>query len=107
MTFFPILWTFTFLCRSCVTSEAILALQSEVSRLKKDLEVGLVQLPHLAQKMDYLTSKYRQERQERRSRTRTYQSPACNRWDSDHHGQWMKDGHFVRCYHVDSDMYYI
>lgn len=66
--------------RSCsCNSEAILALQSEVSRLKKDLEVGLVQLPHLAQKMDYLTSKYRQERQERRSRTRTYQSPACNR----------------------------
>ncbi|XP_063318562.1 microtubule organization protein AKNA [Pelmatolapia mariae] len=65
--------------RSCsCNSEAILALQSEVSRLKKDLEVGLVQLPHLAQKMDYLTSKYRQERQERRSRTRTYQSPACN-----------------------------
>nr|XP_012772156.2 protein AKNAD1 isoform X4 [Maylandia zebra] len=66
--------------RSCsCNSEAILALQSEVSRLKKDLEVGLVQLPHLAQKMDYLTSKYRQERQEHRSRTRTYQSPACNR----------------------------
>ncbi|XP_058484604.1 uncharacterized protein LOC131459140 isoform X3 [Solea solea] len=51
-------------------SEAILALQSEVSRLKKELEEGLVQLPHLAQKMDYLTSKYRQDRQERRSKTR-------------------------------------
>ncbi|XP_069367950.1 microtubule organization protein AKNA isoform X2 [Paralichthys olivaceus] len=54
---------------SC-NSEAILALQSEVSRLKKDLEEGLVQLPHLAQKMDYLTSKYRRDRQERRSKTR-------------------------------------
>ncbi|KAG7525889.1 hypothetical protein JOB18_033239 [Solea senegalensis] len=54
---------------SC-NSEAILALQSEVSRLKEELEEGLVQLPHLAQKMDYLTSKYRQDRQERRSKTR-------------------------------------
>ncbi|XP_055359565.1 protein AKNAD1-like isoform X3 [Betta splendens] len=54
---------------SC-NSEAILALQSEVSRLKKDLEEGLVQLPHLAQKMDYLTSKYKQGRQERRSKPR-------------------------------------
>ncbi|XP_030607063.1 uncharacterized protein aknad1 isoform X3 [Archocentrus centrarchus] len=62
---------------SC-NSEAILALQSEVSRLKKDLEMGLVQLPHLAQKMDYLTSKYREECQEHRSKTRTFQSPACN-----------------------------
>ncbi|XP_033507272.2 uncharacterized protein aknad1 [Epinephelus lanceolatus] len=61
-------------------SEAILALQSEVSRLKKDLEEGLVQLPHLAQKMDYLTSKYRQERQERRSKTRsrTHHRSGCN-----------------------------
>ncbi|XP_074544743.1 uncharacterized protein aknad1 [Halichoeres trimaculatus] len=55
---------------SC-NSEAILALQSEVSRLKRDLEEGLVQLPHLAQKMDFLTSRYRQDRQERRSKTRT------------------------------------
>ncbi|XP_027141414.1 uncharacterized protein aknad1 isoform X4 [Larimichthys crocea] len=64
---------------SC-NSEAILVLQSEVSRLKKDLEEGLVQLPHLAQKMDYLTSKYRQDRQERRSKTRprSYHRPACN-----------------------------
>uniref|UniRef100_UPI0037E85A5C microtubule organization protein AKNA-like n=1 Tax=Semicossyphus pulcher TaxID=241346 RepID=UPI0037E85A5C len=54
---------------SC-NSEAILALQSEVSRLKKDLEEGLVQLPHLAQKMDFLSSRYRQDRQERRSKTR-------------------------------------
>ncbi|KAK2822316.1 hypothetical protein Q5P01_022381 [Channa striata] len=64
---------------SC-NSEAILALQSEVSRLKKDLEEGLVQLPHLAQKMDYLTSKYRQDRQERKSkiRPRTHQRTAFN-----------------------------
>ncbi|XP_056246478.1 uncharacterized protein LOC130178375 isoform X1 [Seriola aureovittata] len=64
---------------SC-NSEVILALQSEVSRLKKDLEESLVQLPHLAQKMDYLTSKYRQDRQERRSKTRprTHLRPACN-----------------------------
>ncbi|CAB1443027.1 unnamed protein product [Pleuronectes platessa] len=64
---------------SC-NSEAILALQSEVSRLKKDLEEGLVQLPHLAQKMDYLTSKYRQGRQERRSKTRarTHLRQSCH-----------------------------
>ncbi|XP_019712338.1 uncharacterized protein LOC109507388 [Hippocampus comes] len=55
---------------SC-NSEAILALQVEVSRLKKDLEKGLVQLPHLARKMDYLASKYRQDRQERRSKTKS------------------------------------
>nr|XP_049603246.1 uncharacterized protein LOC125984939 isoform X2 [Syngnathus scovelli] len=51
-------------------SEAILALQVEVSKLKKDLEEGLVQLPHLARKMDYLASKYRHERQEHRSKTK-------------------------------------
>ncbi|KAM6948322.1 uncharacterized protein aknad1 [Aplochiton taeniatus] len=48
-------------------SEAILSLQSEVSRLKRDLEEGLVQLPHLAQRMDHLTTTYRQER---RAKTR-------------------------------------
>ncbi|XP_068594321.1 microtubule organization protein AKNA [Cebidichthys violaceus] len=64
---------------SC-NSEAIRALQSEVSRLKKDLEEGLVQLPHLAQKMDYLTSKYRQGRQERKAKTRprTHHRSDCN-----------------------------
>ncbi|KAM3604090.1 uncharacterized protein V6R79_006270 [Siganus canaliculatus] len=64
---------------SC-NSEAVLALQSEVSRLKKDLEEGLVQLPHLSQKMDYLTSKYSQDRHERRSRTRPWSQhrPASN-----------------------------
>ncbi|KAK1879480.1 Protein AKNAD1 [Dissostichus eleginoides] len=61
---------------SC-NSEAILALQSEVSRLKKELNEGLVQLPHLAQKMDYLTSKYRQEHKSK-TRPRTHHRPACN-----------------------------
>ncbi|KAM6918231.1 uncharacterized protein aknad1 [Xenentodon cancila] len=60
---------------SC-NSEAILALQSEVSRLKKDLEEGLIQLPRLAQRMDYLTSKYRRERQGGRSKARTHQTTA-------------------------------
>lgn len=55
----------------CAPSEAMLALQTEVSRLKKDLEEGLVQLPHLAQRMDDLTTKYREERRERRSKIRT------------------------------------
>ncbi|XP_044074332.1 protein AKNAD1-like isoform X3 [Siniperca chuatsi] len=64
---------------SC-NSQAILALQSEVSKLKKDLEEGLVQLPHLTEKMDYLTFKYRQDRQECKSKTRsrTHHRPACN-----------------------------
>lgn len=65
-----------------VFSEAIVALQSEVSRLKKDLEEGLVQLPHLAEKMDYLTSKYRQERRSK-TRMRSHHRPACNRWEAD------------------------
>ncbi|XP_068197095.1 microtubule organization protein AKNA-like [Antennarius striatus] len=61
-------------------SEAILALQSEVSKLRSDLEEGLVQLPHLALKMDYLTSKYRQDHLERRSKTRTqsHQRSTCS-----------------------------
>ncbi|KAF7222701.1 microtubule organization protein AKNA isoform X2 [Nothobranchius furzeri] len=61
---------------SC-NSEAILALQAEVTMLKKNLEEGLVQLPHLAQRMDYLTSKYR-EHQERRSKTRTRLTPTSS-----------------------------
>ncbi|XP_043989833.1 uncharacterized protein LOC122841011 isoform X2 [Gambusia affinis] len=56
---------------SC-NSEAILALQTEVSKLKKDLEQGLVQLPHLAQRMDYLTSKYRQEDSDHKSNIQTH-----------------------------------
>lgn len=69
--------------RVCAFSEAILALQLEVSKLKKDLQEGLVQLPHLAQKMDYLTSKYREDREERKStaRTRKHHRSALNRWE--------------------------
>ncbi|XP_019898487.3 uncharacterized protein LOC105021206 [Esox lucius] len=48
-------------------SEAIQALQSEVSQLKRDLEEGLVQLPHLSQRIDQLT--YRCRRPKPRSRT--------------------------------------
>ncbi|KAM9718743.1 uncharacterized protein aknad1 [Menidia menidia] len=62
---------------SC-NSDAIQALQSEVSRLKRDLEEGLVQLPQLAQKMDYLTLKYGRERQVCRSKSRPYRVPAIN-----------------------------
>ncbi|XP_021178279.2 uncharacterized protein LOC110369285 [Fundulus heteroclitus] len=63
---------------SC-NSEAILALQTEVSKLKKELEQGLVQLPHLAQRMDFLTSIYRQEDSDHGSRNRTSQTPASKR----------------------------
>lgn len=60
-------------------SEAILALQSEVSRLKEELQQCLVQLPHLAQEMEHLTSA-----RERRSKTRTrsHHRPTYNRWES-------------------------
>ncbi|XP_030219362.1 uncharacterized protein aknad1 isoform X2 [Gadus morhua] len=54
---------------SC-NSEALVALQREMSQLKKDLEDGLVQLPHLAQKMDYLTSKFNLDRQSKTRQTR-------------------------------------
>lgn len=59
-------------------SEAILALQSEVSRLREELQECLVQLPHLAQEMEYLTSA-----RERRSKTRTrsHHRPTYNRWE--------------------------
>ncbi|XP_061653446.1 uncharacterized protein LOC133488926 [Phyllopteryx taeniolatus] len=67
---------------SC-NSEAILALQVEVSRLKKDLEEGLVQLPHLARKMDNLASKYSQDRQERRPKTKARTHPkTISMWKS-------------------------
>ncbi|XP_054622912.1 uncharacterized protein LOC129176666 isoform X2 [Dunckerocampus dactyliophorus] len=65
---------------SC-NSEAIQDLQAEVSKLKKDLEEGLVQLPQLAQKMDYLASKYRQERRYN-SRPRTRHKPTRQRQTS-------------------------
>lgn len=63
----------------CVSSEAILALQTEVSKLKRDLEQGLVQLPHLTQRMDCLISKYRQEDLEHRSKIQTDQTSASKR----------------------------
>ncbi|XP_055007900.1 microtubule organization protein AKNA-like [Boleophthalmus pectinirostris] len=60
---------------SC-NNEAILALQSEVSRLKKDMEEGLIQLPYLTDKLDYLSSKYRHERS--KSRSRSHQRLSAN-----------------------------
>lgn len=59
-------------------SEAILALQSEVSRLREELQECLVQLPHLAQEMEYLTSA-----RERRSKSRSRSQPrrTYNRWE--------------------------
>ncbi len=80
LEFFHHIQTSQYMCL-CVFSEAILALQSEVSRLKKDLEEGLVQLPHLAQRMDYLSSKYSQDQQERRSKSRPHSRhrTACGR----------------------------
>ncbi|KAI3375007.1 hypothetical protein L3Q82_021535, partial [Scortum barcoo] len=50
---------------------------SEVSKLKKDLMEGLVQLPHLTHKMDYLTSKYRLERRSK-TRPQSHHRPASN-----------------------------
>nr|XP_046215454.1 uncharacterized protein LOC124041661 [Oncorhynchus gorbuscha] len=61
-------------------SSAIQALQSEVSQLKRDLKEGLVQLPHLSQRMDYLTSRCRQNRDRRpKTRPRTHHKPAGSR----------------------------
>lgn len=76
----------------CVFSEAILALQLEVTRLKKDLREGLVQLPHLAQKMDYLTSKCRRDREERKSNTRSrkHHRSASNRWEPIIQDRWLR-----------------
>ncbi|XP_027875317.1 uncharacterized protein aknad1 isoform X1 [Xiphophorus couchianus] len=71
---------------SC-NSEAILALQTEVSKLKKDLEQGLVQLPHLAQRMDYLTSKYRQEDSDRTSNIQTHTPASKNLGKSSSRGR--------------------
>nr|XP_057923591.1 uncharacterized protein LOC131125763 isoform X2 [Doryrhamphus excisus] len=62
-------------------SEAIQALQAEVSKLKKDLEEGLVQLPQLVQKMDYLASKYRQERRSN-NKPRIHHKPTRQRQTS-------------------------
>ncbi|KAK7945709.1 hypothetical protein WMY93_001437 [Mugilogobius chulae] len=64
--------------RSCsCNNEAILALQSDVSRLKKDMKESLIQLPYLTDKLDYLTSKYRHERTTR-SRSRSHQRLTAN-----------------------------
>ncbi|XP_014872534.1 uncharacterized protein aknad1 [Poecilia latipinna] len=71
---------------SC-NSEAILALQTEVSKLKKDLEQGLVQLPHLAQRMDYLTSKYRHEDSDRKSNIQTHTPASKNLGKSSSRGR--------------------
>lgn len=57
-------------------SEAILALQSEVSRLREELQECLVRLPPLAQKMEYLTYA-----RERRFKTRSHHRPSYNRWE--------------------------
>ncbi|XP_041752630.2 microtubule organization protein AKNA [Coregonus clupeaformis] len=61
-------------------SEAIQSLQSEVCQLKRDLEEGLVKLPQLSQRMDYLTSRCRQNRDRRpKTRSRTHHKPAGSR----------------------------
>ncbi|XP_077471586.1 uncharacterized protein aknad1 [Stigmatopora argus] len=59
-------------------SEAILALQVQVSKLRKDLEKGLFQLPYLTRKLEDLNSKYRKDGQERRTtnKTRSLHKPA-------------------------------
>eukprot|EP00066_Takifugu_rubripes_P025492 XP_011614758.1 PREDICTED: protein AKNAD1 [Takifugu rubripes] len=44
------------LCSCSCKSEAIVALQSEVSRLREDLQECLVQLPLIAREVDYLAS---------------------------------------------------
>lgn len=59
-------------------SEAFLALQSEVSRLREELQEFLVHLPHLAQEMENLTSA-REGRP--KASTRSHQKPTYNRWE--------------------------
>ncbi|XP_056912440.1 serine-rich adhesin for platelets-like isoform X3 [Takifugu flavidus] len=56
------------LCSCSCKSEAIVALQSEVSRLREDLQECLVQLPLIAREVDYLAS-VRQQRAKTRSRS--------------------------------------
>ncbi|XP_036412776.1 uncharacterized protein LOC118797512 [Colossoma macropomum] len=50
---------------SCPNSEAISALQYEVSRLKRALEESLGHLPHLSMRMEHLSSMYSQEKRPR------------------------------------------
>lgn len=61
----------------CLISEAIVALQSEVSRLREDLQECLVQLPLIAREVDYLAS-VRQQRAKTRSRSQ--HRSTYNRW---------------------------
>lgn len=61
----------------CLISEAIVALQSEVSRLREDLQECLVQLPHIAREVGYLAS-VRQQRAKTRSRSQ--HRSTYNRW---------------------------
>ncbi|KAL6467916.1 hypothetical protein MHYP_G00235930 [Metynnis hypsauchen] len=55
---------------SCPNSEAVSALQYEVSRLKRALEESLGHLPHLSMRMEHLSSMYSQEKR-LRSRPRS------------------------------------
>ncbi|XP_062337972.1 uncharacterized protein LOC134036859 isoform X3 [Osmerus eperlanus] len=63
-------------------SEALVSLQQQVSRLQRDLEEGLTQLPQLSQRMDLLSSHHRQDRGSR-SRPRPHpRPPAHSVWRS-------------------------
>ncbi|KAJ8357214.1 hypothetical protein SKAU_G00200080 [Synaphobranchus kaupii] len=58
-------------------NEALSVLQSEVARLKQDLEESLFQLPHITKRMDYLASRYKQEKRPKsRSRAHIKASPS-------------------------------
>ncbi|XP_035277665.1 microtubule organization protein AKNA-like [Anguilla anguilla] len=60
-------------------NEAISALQSEVARLKQELEESLFQLPHITKRMDYLASRYKQEKRPKsRSRANIRASPSSD-----------------------------
>ncbi|KAJ8274469.1 hypothetical protein COCON_G00090940 [Conger conger] len=52
-------------------NEAISTLQLEVARLKQELEESLFQLPHITKRMDYLASRYKQEKRSK-SRPRAH-----------------------------------
>uniref|UniRef100_A0A3B1KFF8 AKNA domain containing 1 n=1 Tax=Astyanax mexicanus TaxID=7994 RepID=A0A3B1KFF8_ASTMX len=73
---------------SCSNSDAISALQSEVSRLKRVLEESLGHLPHLCMRMDHLSNMYTQEKRLRsRPRLRHQNRPpskGTDSGDSDH-----------------------
>ncbi|KAI1882908.1 hypothetical protein AGOR_G00239740 [Albula goreensis] len=64
---------------SC-NNEALSALQLEVARLKQELEESLFQLPLITKRMDYLASKYKQEKKPKaRPRAHVKTSPSSNR----------------------------